>query len=564
MHIMNKNKKTITLSLTMVLAAVLMLCGCDQKGGGEERTEYIAVQMSEGDNWSIIDKDGKVVVEEEYPAEAFISAIRDGVFWVHQDGKFQLFSIENPKQPITDDEFTSVTNFNGGRAAVTIANQPIRIINVKGATVATLSENIRYCFPFSNDGYAIFRTFDNKSGIINASGKIVVNAEYSSLESISEGVALAQKAPEDKEMLILDMNGKQQGEINTEKYNLRFAGLHESKFLAMPQDTENGSVIALDKNGKKLFDIKKAKEVPWDEYYKGGYLVFGNGKGKWGVADDKGEVVIRPKYDTMTNIGNGEFYAKKGDKMGVVNAKDETIIDFNYEYQGALMNDNYMLQDASSFSIVNKEGKELASFDKWAANSMGYAEYVNVDAIADALVRNIDIFESAKPAKQELKDSNLDIDRMHYSSSIQKNLSIFDDKLNSSFTVLYNGNLAEEKFHEEQVNDGWFTTTNRVSDGWQWTNVLPKSLNGSVVLNNLGISTHEFYELVLSKLAKGHEKQPMINEFKKRVKSGGKMLDVYTRLTECDNNELLLDIIYIPSSSVSTDVTKADSVVVVN
>ena len=60
---MKKNIKSILLSIICIIVAVPMLSSCEKNNN---ELEFLAVQLSEGENWSIIDKDGKVVAEEEY------------------------------------------------------------------------------------------------------------------------------------------------------------------------------------------------------------------------------------------------------------------------------------------------------------------------------------------------------------------------------------------------------------------------------------------------------------------------------------------------------------------
>lgn len=537
---MKINVRGLTVLLSVMLVAC-MLSGCEQKGNLKKLPEYFAVQMSKGDSWSIIDKDGKVVVKEEYPAEAEISDIYDGVFWVKQDDKYQLFSIENPKKPVIDEEFTSVTTFQGGRSAVANPNYPIRIINPKGETVATLSKDIESCMMFTDDGYALVRNHDYKWGLINADGKEVLKTEYFSITILGEGEVLVTKNVDDKKLLIMDTQGKKLGEIDRQKYDMRSYTLSEGKLLVTLKDEEKGPTIVLDKTGKKLFEIKKAKSC--EGHYEGGYLVIGNGEGNFGIVNDKGEIVIRQKYDGLVNIGNGEFYAKKGDKVGVINASDETIVEFEYEDWGYIMSANYMLHDASGYIIVNKDGKELVSFEEYGSVmfSSYFAQYVDIDGIVDTLVKCIEKYEVAETAAQMAKKYNWDIEQAHHAVYCTMNHRI-GTQVNAELKVYFDGNVAEEKFHEEKVNDGWFTTTNMVSDGWQWTNAVPNGIDGDIVPSGLGVSTHDFFEQVLGKLEKGREKQPD-GTFKKRVKSGGYVIDVLTKLEE-DGEKLHLNMLF--------------------
>lgn len=521
-----------------LVLSVLALGSCSKEQKPATEFNYFPVQMSKGDSWSIVDKDGKEVVKEEYPAEARLSVISDeGAYWVRINKKYQLYNLEDPKKPVIDEEFTRATRFQAGVALVSNPNQPIRIINAQGATVATLSKDISKCYKFSEDGYATFLNADNKCGVIDKQGKVVVKAEYSAMmDRVYEGTVLAQKNADDKKWLILDMKGQKLGEINREQYTL-LGQLSEGKRIVRNNDDEHIVTTVLDKTGKKLFDIRKAKEKWTGKYYIDNYIVYGNGEGKFGVADDKGESVIRAKYDRMENLGKGRFMAKKGDKCGVVNEKDETVLDFEYDDVLLTMGSNYLIKDGAEYALVNSEGKEVASFYSADFASDSFAEYVDVEGLANFLMQYIEAAQQAPTAAQVAKTDTLDIDNFHYRSHIGYTLT-YGDKMKVNKDISFYDNMAEEKTHEEEVNDGWFTTKHTVSDGWQWTDALPARATFNVTLTQVGLEVKDFFNLLCKKMEKSCTKTDA-GTYTKNVKSGGKTLECETTLTKKDDGVIV-------------------------
>lgn len=525
-----------------LVLSVMALSSCSKEQKPATEFNYFPVQMSKGDSWSIIDKDGKEIVKEEYPAEARLSVISDeGAYWVRINEKYQLYNLDDPKKPVIDEEFTRATRFEAGVALVSNPNQPIRIINAQGATVATLSKDISKCYKFSEDGYAVFVSSDNKGGVIDKQGKVVIKAEYANMLSRTDGgVVLAQKNADDKKWLVLDMNGKKLGEINTEKYVL-MTQMHEDKIIVRNTDDENVTVMALDKTGKKLFDIRKAKNK-WEAYYYiDNYIVYGNGEGKYGVADAEGESVIRAKYDRMENLGKARFMAKKGDKCGVVNQKDETILDFEYDDVLFTMGSNYMVKDGDEYALVNSEGKEVSSFHSADFASDGFAEYVDMEGLADFLIQYIETAEQAPTAAQVAKTDTLDIDNFHYRSHVGYTLT-YGDKMKVNKEISFYDNMAEEKTHEEEVNDGWFTTRQTISDGWQWTDALPVRATFNVTLTQAGIEVKDFFNLLSKKMEKGRTKTDA-GTYTKDVKSAGKTLECETTLSK-KNDGVIVEMLF--------------------
>lgn len=538
---MRKIKINMLLTASIIVATLLFSsCGKEKSG---YNLEYLAVQMSKGDSWSIIDKDGNEVVKEEYPSDSKISEIHNGVYWVQFDSKYQLFNIENPKKPVVDEEFADVTPFYSGVAVVSNPNQPIQIIGKDGKIVATLGKDIKRCFSISKEGYGIFYNQEKKYGIINSKGQVIIPPSYSFFYYCYDGIVLAQKSEDDNTLLILDLKGEKQGEIDTRKYEILFGNYSEGKLAVRNAGDENGQVIILDKTGKKLFEIKKSRALYADLYYNSGYMVFENGDFKCGVANDKGEIVIRPKYDKIRNVlGGGLFFAKKGDKCGVIDAEDNTIIDFDYDDGILGMGDNFLMQEGESYSLINKEGKEIIAFDNISNEEIGYVDYVDLESISASILKSIEEFEQATPISQSVKTifKELDINQAGSSRGITHRTTL-DDKVNVILEITYDNNLAEEKFHTEKVNDGWFTYDRNVSDGVHWTNAVPERISGTISLTDAaGINIPDLYKALLAKLSDGRKKL-LDTKFSKIVKTAGQTLECQTSLElEGNNIELVI------------------------
>ena len=510
------------------LVATLLLAGCARKEKNERNFEYMPVQMSNGEAWSIIDKDGKVVVKEEYPADAMLSPIYDGVYWVKSGDKYQLYNINNPKRPIIDEEFSRVTAFFSGVSVVSNSNSPIQIINTDGEFVRTLEKSIKRCYPFNESGYAIFMTIDNKEGVIDATGKIVVQPNYETLIG-GNGYFLAQKKKGDIKFTILNSDGEKIGELDTEKYYPLNVSFNDGKLLVRNADDEESSTIVLDTKGQKIFDIKKSKAKYYCPGFLDAYMVFNNGEGKYGVANDQGEISIRAKYESMTNLGNGKFFAKKGDKWGVVDEQDETLIDFDYDGTFCMMGDNYLMKDGNNWSLVGTDGKELVSFDNFGYYANDYVEFVDVTAICNAIVEFIAKTEMLQAAEEVAMSFELDIDDYHYNKKIQRSAN-YDDKLKGDYYIWFDGFVTEEKTHQEQENDGWFTYNRTVSDGWVWTQALPNRVSGKLNIEDSSINAKDLYQSVCSKLALDRTKVDD-NTYSKNVTIGGKIFECRTAMT---------------------------------
>ena len=522
----------------MGLCLAFMLCfmsSCKKESKSPFIFDYVPVQMSKGDSWSIIDKDGNEVVKEEYPAEAEVSFVRDGVFWVKTNGKCQLFSVDSPKKPLTDEEFTKVTLFNAGVAVVSNPNQLIRIINTKGETVTSLPNAIKKCWAFSNDGYAVFQDANGKVGILDSKGEIVVHATYSDMiVDIPEGLTLAKENADDNKWIIINMKGEKQGEIDSETYHILNKTIYDGRIIVRDEGNEDGPSIVLDKTGKRLFEIRKARERYRSAVYFDGYLTFMNADNKCGIANNEGEEIIRPKYDALTNLGNGEFAAKKGDKWGIINEKDETILDFDYEEGCLRMGNNYLIKDTSGWVLIGKDKKEITSCHNVEAGAAySYAEFVDIDGLASMFVKQIEEFEQPGSAKETAEKAGYNIDANHFEWKINRSMTI-DDKLSALIVFWFRNCIAHEVTHQEQVNDGWFTYNRTVSDGWQWSDEKPYYIVGTWDFSDKGFDVNAFHSAVDEKLLQTHKKLSN-GEYSKNVTISGIKKECRVSLTPKTN-----------------------------
>lgn len=533
-------KKILTLGAYLAVV-VFTLSSCDKKKEFPWQFEYLAVQMSSGDSWSIIDKDGKEVVKEEYAPEAQISSIHQGAYWVKEDGKFMLFSVIQPKKPLLDESFANVTEFNAGRAVVSNPNQPIRIINTSGALVATLPKSIKRCYKFNSDGYAVFMDSGNKYGLIDSQGNIVIKAVYAEMETPEDGAVLAKEKTEDKEFLILDMHGKKLGSIDLEKYSVGSNQYyHEDKIFVRNSDDGIDGLIVLDKTGKKLFDIRKGE---WGTPYQNGYAAICVEYERWEVFDDKGESVIRAKYNQIWNISGGQFAAKKGEKWGIVDANDETIIEFNYDDVIGRLGDHYILKDGNFYTVTGKDGKEVTSFSNLSlyAETPNCVDYVDLDGLTTALAEIIGQYELCTTAAETAEEFSLSESDFRYASIITQTMNM-DDKVSGEVKIWYEDYVVQEVTHQEEVNDGWFTETRTISDGYQWTQVRPTKVSGEFRFSNIGIEMKDIFDNLCDKLGEGGRKATSIGTFSKTITLNGKSVEVLTSVFIDFNNNIDLSI----------------------
>ena len=472
-------RKTIFSSLTFVCGLMLssLFVSCDSLGGqkDENKVDYLAVQIDENDSWSIIDAEGKVIVDREYDKDDKVSIIYDGgIYWVCSKDKYRLYSIDSPKKSLTDKEYDKVTEFREGRAFVSINGQPIIMIDEKGNHLKTLSKDVAMVTSI-RDGMVPFQNQEGLWGFLNKNGDVVIPAAYKDVHNFDCGVSCVYSGDDGKTVSLIDKKGNTIKTWNKEKYTPSFIASEDKWGMTVDGSSDNPSVVYLDLKGNEVFGkVKGYKRT--DVFYSGYAVIYNNIDDDYAVINDKGEKVIRGgKYKSIMNMGNGIFIAKKGDKCGIVDAEDNTLVKFDYDgYFYYRLGDNYIMKSGNYYVLVTPKGEEVkkAEFRNYSALHFSVVEYIDLQSGAEMFTRNVstkglvlsngrdDVASIAKALDTKLDSCG------NYEDTFINTLT--QGKWKVSTEMKFNRYIKNEKFHEEKVNDGWFETTNYVSDGYQW------------------------------------------------------------------------------------------------
>lgn len=110
-------------------------------------------------------------------------------------------------------------------------------------------------------------------------------------------------------------------------------------------------------------------------------LCFGSvAKGKWGIIDTAGNIVVKPQYGWISYFANGNLLATRDEKYGVITTSGETVVDFRYDVID--YNDGFSLypfQLNGKWGFMDDDGNHVieAQFDhaigmtNWAAVQVG-------------------------------------------------------------------------------------------------------------------------------------------------------------------------------------------------
>lgn len=477
-----KKKSNLLQWIKTSLLALLVICAysCSVMSDSEDDTDkfyYLAVQMEKDGNWSIIDGDGKVIVKDEYPADNEIwIPTKKGVYWVKAKNKFSLYSVDSPKKPLTSVDYDDVTDFNNGRAFVSVFGEPIQMIDENGKVIKTLSEDVSFVSTFS-DGMAAYRS-KNKDlwGFLNKDAEVIVKPSFTYYLPYYDGYAVGQD--DSKKWKVVDKDGKIVEDWGKSKY-ICVNKYSDGVFCAV-DTTDWSSLCYMDNKGNVA--VKPAKKAVYrygfncQRFHKGTAIVFDEDRNS-GLIDKEGNFLIRyGKYKSLNRLSRGLFSATNSNgNAGVIDKDENIVVSFNYSDWGGLsLGDNFLLKQGSYYVLVDADGKELKNceYANLAINGNSLVQFVNIKSNIKAIV---DLFSSNgfKPlnGKTDMpsiaKKYNLNLDDiMMYTRYFSTDVQV--GEWSATAELFFDEYLKTKLYHTEVQNDGWVSNEVTVSDGYGW------------------------------------------------------------------------------------------------
>lgn len=386
-----KKSCLLAVSLFIICAVSLTSCGNSDKAN----TRYVAAKLVDSDMWSIVDVNtGEIIHKDEFKSQPSV-IVNDKFCVKNESGLYDYFTVDNVTKPLNSESYLYASSFNENDVALAVLKgKGISIINGKCEVVANLDNSIVSASDFAN-GYATVSNDDNKQGYINEKGEIVIKPSYDRAFNFSaDGVAIVGKEINDStnKYFAIDTAGKELFSFSSNEY--KDFGSFNNGYL--PVQKENDEVVLLDKAGKRFTSIGKWKgHLPSWLGFNDGAIVFMDGDA-YGLKNEKGEIVIRAKYDELiplTQINDKYYLAKKQEKYGVVDKDDNVIIPFDYTVLGYINKEVLIVGEGKSFNFMNKDLKDVGQNNytnlSFMTGSAIYSNYFNAEKEARKIISNI-------------------------------------------------------------------------------------------------------------------------------------------------------------------------------
>ena len=73
---------------------------------------------------------------------------------------------------------------------------------------------------------------------------------------------------------------------------------------------------------------------------------------KFGLKDDKGNIILEEKYKKLIPLGENSYIALKGSKYGLIDKKGNIIIDFKYSHASRILGKFAKLKNYKGFYLL--------------------------------------------------------------------------------------------------------------------------------------------------------------------------------------------------------------------
>ncbi len=258
--------------------------------------------------------DGRTIITPQFVfASSFKDSVAVAAIGNHMVTAQYGFINEKGKWVITP-QFSAADQFSEGKARVQ-KNGKWGYINKKGATI--IETQFSLCYNFS-EGLAPVSLKNNLWGLIDSSGKFVLQPMYYDITSAFAGVVCTQQNMTDK-WEILTIKNKTSIKTSFTRMN----GFADS--LSAARDTSN----------------------------------------KWGFIDMSGRWVIPPSFTNAGSFNEGLAAVQKEYKgWGFINKKGEWIIEPKFDRSGFFQNGLAMMEKGDEIMYIDKEGNILFSFKR--------------------------------------------------------------------------------------------------------------------------------------------------------------------------------------------------------
>lgn len=276
------------------------------------------IQVKKDDKWGIVDEKGNLIVPFKYKEIQVLNY--KGVIVAKERDSYKVISLTNKKE---SKENYSNFSLNIGKMLPVMRNNKWRILNLE-----TLSE----LYPTSYDEVWVH----------------------------NEGWLELKK---DKKLYILFADGK----MLPETFSSNSIAISSNKIISIKQ--RNGIITLVNLDSHSTINIK-ANDIT---QFNSGYAAV-KVKNKWGVINEKGRFIIKPKYDSVWISDRDTIVVYLNGKWGIAKIGEDNITSLSYDLIGEIKGRYVTFLKNGKWGVMLKTGGVLLKpkFDQITLHTKNY------------------------------------------------------------------------------------------------------------------------------------------------------------------------------------------------
>ena len=122
-------------------------------------------------------------------------------------------------------------------------------------------------------------------------------------------------------------------------------------------DTYKETAYIIDAEGNSLATLPEGADVDAAGFDNNMLLIFKTADGKYGLADEEGNIVISAIYDMISHCEGSLYLAKRGSLYGFINKEGKTVIDFIYKDALPFSEGLAAVYDGEGWGFINQKGE---------------------------------------------------------------------------------------------------------------------------------------------------------------------------------------------------------------
>lgn len=279
--------------------------------------------------WGVINDKGEIVVEPTYEEYIVIPNNKKDVFVCTYDVNY--------------DENTYKT----------------KVINAKGEEIISGYNLVEPIYNYDNSNNIFFEDNvlavkkDNKYGLVDYTGKVLLNCEYEGIEAI-KGIKNSFSIKKDGKLGIADSNGKI---IIEPAYK---------EIKAIGNNYQNGYIVVNSKNKYGVIDFtgNQILENTYEDI-SGGYgneMYVVQKDDKYQLINKSGKTVLK-NFDSIKSIDGENIIVSVDGKYGIKNINDEELVSTDYQDLTYAFSNYYIAKKSGKYGVIDNTGKTVLKFN---------------------------------------------------------------------------------------------------------------------------------------------------------------------------------------------------------